>query len=91
MDLAPEEKRAQEARILEEAAADEEFSEAEIRAAFTYIDLDNNNFIGAKEIKHILICMGEIITDEEVDMMISMVDVDGDGQVRTRSLHIAPI
>ena len=25
--------------------------------------------------------MGELITDEEIDMMISMVDVDGDGQV----------
>ena len=26
--------------------------------------------------------MGEMITDEEVDMMINMVDSDGDGQVR---------
>lgn len=25
--------------------------------------------------------MGEMITDEEIDMMISMVDMDGDGQV----------
>jgi Ca2+-binding EF-hand superfamily protein len=25
--------------------------------------------------------MGELITDEEVDMMVSMVDMDGDGQV----------
>jgi len=38
--------------------------------------------------------MGEMITDEEIDMMISMVDMDGDGQVRlppspTRSPAIA--
>jgi hypothetical protein len=28
----------------------------------------------------VLICMGELITDEEVDEMVRMVDVDGDGQ-----------
>ena len=37
--------------------------------------------MGAAEIRHILVCMGELITDEEIDMMISMVDLDGDGQV----------
>jgi hypothetical protein len=58
-----------------------EFSEAEIIAAFKFIDLDHNNYVGAKEIRHILVCMGELITDEEVDMMVSMVDMDGDGQV----------
>jgi hypothetical protein len=40
-------------------------------------------FVGAAELRHVLICMGELITDEEVDEMIRMVDVDGDGQVRT--------
>lgn len=59
-----------------------EFTEEEIVAAFKFIDLDHNNFVGAAEIRHILVCMGEMITDEEIDMMISMVDMDGDGQVR---------
>eukprot|EP01039_Chlorochromonas_danica_P000161 gene162-170_t len=58
-----------------------EFTEEEIISAFRFIDLDRNNFVGAAEIRHILICMGEMITDEEIDMMIAMVDVDGDGQV----------
>lgn len=58
-----------------------EFSEEEIAAAFKFIDLDHNNFIGAKEIRHILVCMGEMITDEEIDTMISIIDSDGDGQV----------
>ncbi|EQC31150.1 hypothetical protein SDRG_11078 [Saprolegnia diclina VS20] len=58
-----------------------EFSEAEILSAFKFIDLDKNAFIGAAEIRHILICMGELITDAEVDMMVKMVDRDGDGQV----------
>lgn len=39
--------------------------------------------------------MGELITDEEIDMMITMVDMDGDGQVsfqefRTLVLHPNP-
>lgn len=58
-----------------------EFNDKEILAAFKFFDLNHNNFIGASEIRHILVCMGELITDEEIDMMIRMVDTDGDGQV----------
>jgi len=58
-----------------------EFSDADIEAAFNFIDLNQNKFIGAGELRHILVCMGELITDEEVDEMIRMVDGDGDGQV----------
>ncbi|TMW66507.1 hypothetical protein Poli38472_004272 [Pythium oligandrum] len=58
-----------------------EFTDEEILGAFRFIDLDKNNFIGAAELRHLLICMGELITDEEVDEMIKLCDVDGDGQV----------
>lgn len=58
-----------------------EFSEEEILGAFRFIDLDKNSFIGAAELRHLLICMGELITDEEVDEMIRLCDMDGDGQV----------
>lgn len=58
-----------------------EFSEEEILGAFRFIDLDKNNFIGAAELRHLLICMGELITDEEVDEMVKLCDMDGDGQV----------
>ncbi|RYH08713.1 hypothetical protein EON65_40685, partial [archaeon] len=68
-----------------------EFSEEEITAAFRFIDLDHNNFVGAAEIRHILVCMGEMITDEEIDMMINMVDVDGDGQVRIWILFVSHV
>ena len=65
---------------------DGRFSEVEeeglnIKTA-NFIDLDKNRFIGAAEIRHILICMGELITDEEVDEMIRMIDSGGDGQVK---------
>merc|ERR1711998_539758 len=80
---------------LGEDVVKQEFQDHEILAAFKFIDLDHNNFIGAKEIRHILVCMGEMITDEEIDCMISMVDMDGDGQVsytefRTLVLHPDP-
>lgn len=57
------------------------FSDEEILEAFSAFDLDNNNFVGAAEIRHVLINIGEQVTDEEVDEMIRMVDKDGDGQV----------
>lgn len=58
-----------------------EFTEEEILGAFRFLDLDHNNFIGAAELRHLLICMGELITDEEIDMMVKLCDTDGDGQV----------
>jgi hypothetical protein len=63
------------------AGSTDEFTDQEIEDAFAFIDLDRNRFLGAAELRHILICMGELITDEEVDEMIRMCDTDGDGQV----------
>jgi serine/threonine-protein phosphatase 2B regulatory subunit len=57
------------------------FTDEEIWEAFVAFDLDKNNFVGAAEIRHVLINIGETVTDEEVDEMIRMVDKDGDGQV----------
>jgi calmodulin len=56
-----------------------EFTDDEIAEAFKFIDLDKNSYIGAAEIRHILVCMGELVTDEEIDAMIYLVDSDGDG------------
>lgn len=64
-----------------------EFKDSEIEAAFKFIDLDHNNYVGAAEIRHVLICMGELITDEEVDEMIRMVDADGDGQISYKEFY----
>ena len=50
-----------------------------VRKAFTF-DLDQNGYIGVAELKHILIMMGEQVSDREVEMMVSMLD-DGEGQV----------
>jgi hypothetical protein len=42
------------------------FTDEEIYEAFVAFDLDKNNFIGAAEIRHVLINIGETVTDEEV-------------------------
>mmetsp|Transcript_51109 Transcript_51109/g.91791 ORF Transcript_51109/g.91791 Transcript_51109/m.91791 type:complete len:361 (+) Transcript_51109:56-1138(+) len=57
------------------------FSDDEIKEAFNTFDLDNNRFVGAAEITHILKLIGEDVTANEIDEMIRMCDSDGDGQV----------
>lgn len=42
------------------------FTDEEILAAFRAFDLDKNNYVGAAEIRHILVNIGERVTDEEV-------------------------
>jgi len=42
------------------------FSDAEILEAFRSFDLDKNNYVGAAEISHVLVNIGERATDEEV-------------------------
>ena len=44
------------------------FSDEEIYEAFVSFDLDKNNFVGAAEIRHVLINIGETVTDEEVGL-----------------------
>lgn len=43
--------------------------------------MNGNGYIGAMEIRFVLDALGEDVTDEEIDEMIRMLDVDGDGQV----------
>jgi len=57
------------------------FTDEEIKEAFNTFDLDNNRFVGAAEITHILKLIGEDVTANEIDEMIRMCDSDGDGQV----------
>jgi Ca2+-binding EF-hand superfamily protein len=56
-------------------------SEEEIREAFRVFDKDENGYISAAELRHVMTNLGEKLTDEEVDEMIREADIDGDGQV----------
>jgi hypothetical protein len=56
-------------------------SQRDIEAAFDGLDLDGNLYVGAGELRHVLACMGEAVSDEEINAMLALVDADGDGQV----------
>ncbi|PAN21804.1 hypothetical protein PAHAL_3G489700 [Panicum hallii] len=61
-----------------DAAAD---PDEELREAFKVFDKDQNGYISAAELRHVMINLGEKLTDEEVEQMIREADLDGDGQV----------
>ena len=55
--------------------------EEEIREAFRVFDQDGNGFISASELRHVMVSLGEKLTDIEVNEMIREADTDGDGQI----------
>ena len=55
--------------------------EQDIVEAFRNFDNGNSGFVSNAELKHVLLNLGEKLTDEEVDEMIREADVDGDGQI----------
>ncbi len=59
----------------------DENSEEEIREAFRVFDKDGNGFISPAELRHVLMHIGEKLTDDEIDEMIMEVDIDGDGYI----------
>ncbi len=56
-------------------------SPQELVQAFRVFDRDNDGFIEARELRHLLTNLGEKFTDQDVDEMIREVDVDGDGKI----------
>nr|ABK21927.1 unknown [Picea sitchensis] len=56
-------------------------SDEELREAFKVFDKDQNGYISAAELRHVMINLGEKLTEEEVELMIKEADTDGDGQV----------
>jgi calmodulin len=56
-------------------------SEEELKEAFKVFDKDQNGFISAAELRHVMTNLGEKLTDEEVEEMIREADLDGNGEV----------
>ncbi|CAG5128992.1 unnamed protein product, partial [Candidula unifasciata] len=59
----------------------QEQEEDELLAAFRVFDRDDNGYITAPELRHVMTSCGEPMTDDEVDKMIEEADVDEDGRV----------
>ena len=57
------------------------FTEDDLKEAFKVFDKDNDGYISAAELRHVLTNIGEKLSDEEVDEMIREADIDGDGQI----------
>jgi calmodulin len=55
--------------------------EQEIYEAFEVFDRDNDGFISAAELGHILAVIGEESTSSEITDMIRQADQDGDGRI----------
>ncbi|CAL0310362.1 unnamed protein product [Lupinus luteus] len=53
----------------------------ELKEAFKVFDRDQDGFISATELKHVMMNLGERLSDEEAEQMIREADLDGDGQV----------
>ena len=56
-------------------------TEEEIRSAFRVFDKESNGFISATELRHVLMGIGEPLTEEEMEELVRNAEVDGDGQV----------
>eukprot|EP00747_Dinoflagellata_sp_TGD_P208037 gnl/TRDRNA2_/TRDRNA2_81560_c0_seq1.p1 gnl/TRDRNA2_/TRDRNA2_81560_c0~~gnl/TRDRNA2_/TRDRNA2_81560_c0_seq1.p1 ORF type:complete len:290 (-),score=44.95 gnl/TRDRNA2_/TRDRNA2_81560_c0_seq1:232-1101(-) len=55
--------------------------DAHIRKAFKEIDYNKTGYVGASELRYMLMLLGERPTDEELDEMLRMLDTDGSGRV----------
>jgi len=50
-------------------SSNNDYTDNEILEAFRAFDLDKNNYVGAAEIRHVLVNIGERVSDEEVSCL----------------------
>ncbi|XP_012523492.1 calmodulin isoform X2 [Monomorium pharaonis] len=63
------------------APPDQDQEEQELRDAFRVFDKHNRGYITASDLRAVLQCLGEDLSEEEIEDMIKEVDVDGDGRI----------
>ena len=55
--------------------------QAEVESTFQLFDLDKDGLIGPKELKEVMISMGEVITDEEIAQIMEEADPHKNGYI----------
>jgi len=65
----------------------DEEAEDEIREAFKVFDGDGNGFISRTELRHVMLNLGEQVTEEECDAMVDEADIDGDGCINYEEFY----
>ncbi|KAK9140084.1 hypothetical protein Scep_009765 [Stephania cephalantha] len=55
--------------------------EDELQGAFKVFDKGRDGYISPQELKHVMISLGAKLTEEELQEMVRVADVDGDGQI----------
>jgi calcium-dependent protein kinase len=62
----------------------------ELRRAFEMLDTDNSGFLEAREMKSMIVYLGEgEVTDQEADRLLQAADLDGDGRIDFHEFCIA--
>ncbi|XP_066264508.1 calmodulin-beta-like [Branchiostoma lanceolatum] len=52
-----------------------------ISEAFRVFDTNGDGFLSAEELRHVMTCLGQQLTDEDVEDMVRLADKDGDGKI----------
>ncbi|XP_037090428.1 calmodulin-beta-like [Pollicipes pollicipes] len=56
-------------------------AEQALRDAFRVFDKHGRGFISASDLRAVLQCLGERLSDDDIEAMIDEVDIDGDGRI----------
>lgn len=73
--------------LMQKVLDNQPFTDDQIKEAFFTFDMNGNGYIGVAEIRFVLDALGEDVTEEEIDEMVRMLDVDGDGQVNFKEFY----
>ena len=58
--------------------------------AFKIFDRNNDGFISTPELKHVMLSLGEKLSDDEYEEMIKEADLDKDGKVSYKGKMTIP-
>ncbi|CAD5118233.1 unnamed protein product [Dimorphilus gyrociliatus] len=67
---------------------DEGDSEDDIRDAFRLFDREGNGYLAVEEIKHVMQTLGELMSELEINEMLSEANVDSEGQVNYEGIAL---